>query len=147
MTTTPETTTAAVYSSPVGRLTLIASDAGLRAVLWDGDDPARAGLDAAPPRETDDPSPALEETCRQLDAYFAGARTSFDLPLDLRGTPFQQEAWRALAEIPFGETRSYAQQAARLGRPKAFGPWVQRTGATPSRSCSPATASSGATAR
>lgn len=120
MTTTPETTTAAMYSSPVGRLTLIASDAGLRAVLWDRDDAARAGLDAAPPRATDDPSPVLEETRRQLDAYFAGTRTFFDLPLDLQGTPFQQEAWRALAEIPFGETRSYAQQAARLGRPNAF---------------------------
>jgi methylated-DNA-[protein]-cysteine S-methyltransferase len=120
MTPTRDTTVAATYTSPVGRLVLIASDAGLRAVLWDGDDPARAGLGTAPLHETDHPSPVLAETRRQLDAYFAGARTSFDLPLDLQGTPFQQEAWRALAEIPFGETRSYARQAARLGRPKAF---------------------------
>jgi methylated-DNA-[protein]-cysteine S-methyltransferase len=61
----------------------------------------------------------LEEACCQLDDYFAGRRTSFDLPLDLQGTPFQQDAWRALAEIPFGETRTYAQQAGRLGRPSA----------------------------
>ena len=118
--TTPVTTTTTTYASPVGLLTLIASDAGLRAILWNGDDPARAGLGAASLHETDDYSSVLDATGSQLDAYFAGERTSFDLPLDLQGTPFQQDAWRALAEIPFGQTRSYAQQAALLGRPRAF---------------------------
>ena len=51
--------------------------------------------------------------------YFARVRTAFDLPLDLEGTPFQLEAWRALAEIPYGETRTYAEQASRIGRPAA----------------------------
>ncbi len=120
MTTTLATTTRATYASPVGRLTLIASDAGLCAVLWDGDDPARTGFAAAPPGEHADTSPVLAETGHQLDAYFAGTRTSFDLPLDLQGTPFQLAAWHALAEIPYGETRTYAEQAARLGRPNAF---------------------------
>ena len=46
-------------------------------------------------------------------------RTGFDLPLELHGTPFQLAAWQALAEIPYGETRSYAEQAARIGRPAA----------------------------
>jgi len=119
MTPTRATTATITYDSPVGRLTLIASEAGLRAVLWDGDDPARGRL-AAPPREADGAASVLEEAWRQLDDYFAGRRTSFDLPLDLQGTPFQQDAWRALAEIPFGETRTYAQQAGRLRRPRAF---------------------------
>lgn len=116
------TLTTTTYASPVGLLTLVASEAGLRAILWDGDDPARAGLGPAPDSETGPgaASPVLEEACRQLDDYFAGRRTTFELPLDLSGTEFQQAAWRALAAIPFGETRSYAQQAARLGRPAAF---------------------------
>lgn len=113
------TTATSTYDSPVGRLTLIASEAGLRSVLWDGGDPAPVRL-AAPHRETDRAAAVLEEACRQLDDYFAGVCTSFDLPLDLQGTAFQQDAWRALAEIPFGETRTYAQQARRLGRPSAF---------------------------
>lgn len=47
----------------------------------------------------------------QLDEYFAGTRTRFELPLDLRGTEFQRRAWLALAEIPYGESRTYAEQA------------------------------------
>jgi len=54
-----------------------------------------------------------------LGEYFAGERHSFDLPLDLRGTEFQQDAWQALADIPFGETVSYSEQAQQIGRPKA----------------------------
>ena len=118
--TTTEIASTSVYASPLGPLTLVASDAGLRAVLWNGDDPARAGLDGLPLARPGRPCARAHETARQLDAYFDGSRTSFDLPLDLHGTPFQQQAWRALAEIPFGETRTYAEQAARLGRPNAF---------------------------
>ena len=103
--------------SPFGSLTLVGSPAGLRAILWPGDDPARAGLAGAVlARGSND---VLAETARQLEEYFAGSRTSFDLPLDLEGTPFQVAAWEALAGIPYGETRSYADQAARIGRPRA----------------------------
>lgn len=56
---------------------------------------------------------------RQLLEFLAGARTEFQLKLRLLGTPFQMQAWRALCQIPFGETRSYAQQAALLGNPAA----------------------------
>ncbi len=61
----------------------------------------------------------LDEAACQLGEYFGGDRTAFDLPLDLRGTAFQIDVWRALAEIPYGETRTYADQAALLGRPAA----------------------------
>lgn len=118
--TTPVTSTASatrMLESPFGPLTLVGSSEGLRAILWSGDDPARVGLArvALQPGSVD----VLDEAAAELDEYFAGARTTFDLPLDLHGTAFQLAAWRALAEIPFGETRTYAEQAARIGRPAA----------------------------
>ena len=57
---------------------------------------------------------------RQLKAYFAGRLERFDVPLDPQGTPFQREVWRGLRRIPYGRTRSYADMARRLGRPRAF---------------------------
>jgi methylated-DNA-[protein]-cysteine S-methyltransferase len=61
----------------------------------------------------------LLETARQLDEYFRGERREFDLSLRLEGTPFQVAAWKALLEIPFGQTRSYGEQARAMGRPSA----------------------------
>ena len=102
--------------SPVGRLKLVASDAGLAAVLWEDDDPLRVRLGAG--EEAPD-HPVLAAAGRQLDEYFAGERTEFDLKLDFRGTEFQVRVWRALLEIPYGATRSYGQIAARIGQPAA----------------------------
>lgn len=102
--------------SPVGTLTLIASEAGLAAVLWPDDDPARVCLE---PREEAPDHPVLAAARAQLAAYFAGTRQRFDLPLDPRGTVFQQAVWQALLTIPFGETRSYAAIARQIGRPSA----------------------------
>jgi len=113
------TATRYVYTwmnSPVGRLQLVASDAGLAAILWQNDRPNRVGLDI----ETEDTShPVLRETERQLREYFGGQRSRFDLPLDPRGTAFQRKVWGALLTIPFGETRSYQQIAIQVGNPKA----------------------------
>lgn len=61
----------------------------------------------------------LADLAAQLRAYLAGERRAFDLPLDPRGTPFQLAVWQALQGIPYGETRSYADLAAALGRPRA----------------------------
>jgi len=104
-------------ASPVGELTLIASGAGLAAILWQDDDPARVRVG---PRVEASDHPVLEEAARQLGAYFAGERRSFDLPLDFHGTDFQKRVWTALLAIPFGETRSYAQIARAIGAPTAF---------------------------
>ncbi|MDP7317991.1 MAG: methylated-DNA--[protein]-cysteine S-methyltransferase [SAR324 cluster bacterium] len=60
----------------------------------------------------------LAEAQRQLEEYFDGKRFEFDLPLAFEGTTFQQQAWQALREIPYGETHSYQQQAQRLGDPR-----------------------------
>ena len=103
-------------SSPVGRLTLVATDNGLAAILWENDRPGRVRLNVA--AEIND-HPVLLETERQLEEYFAGRRTQFALTLDMTGTAFQRSVWNALLTIPFGETRSYAQIARQIGNPSA----------------------------
>lgn len=102
--------------SPVGALTLVASDAGLTAILWENDRPGRVKLGAM--EEASD-HPVLAEAERQIQEYFAGERTSFSVPLDFRGTDFQKSVWAALLTIPFGETRSYGEIARQIGRPSA----------------------------
>jgi methylated-DNA-[protein]-cysteine S-methyltransferase len=105
-----------IIASPVGSLTLIASDKGLAAILWENDDPSRVRL--AP--LTENPQhPILLETERQLGKYFAGELKQFTVPLDFKGTEFQKKVWQALLTIPFGETRSYGEIARQLGRPTA----------------------------
>ena len=64
--------------------------------------------------------PLFSELKEQLDAYFSGQLIQFDLPINLQGTDFQRKAWDALCEIPYGETRSYLEQAKTIGNPKAF---------------------------
>jgi methylated-DNA-[protein]-cysteine S-methyltransferase len=102
--------------SPVGTLTLVASDEGLAAILWPNDRPGRVRLNIG---AEDDHHPVLLETERQLQEYFAGMRTQFAVTLDVTGTPFQRRVWEALRTIPFGETRSYGQIAAQIGQPGA----------------------------
>lgn len=105
-----------IINSPVGALTLVASARGLAAVLWEQDKPGRVRLDIV---AQDDNHPVLRAAERQIGEYFAQHRTRFDLPLDFSGTPFQKAVWAALLTIPFGETRSYAQIASQVGKPKA----------------------------
>ena len=94
------------YISPLGPIRLRADDDALLELTF-GES------------ERHDDSPVLAATSAQLDEYFAGTRTTFDLPLDLVGTPFQVDAWQGLAGIPYGETVSYGEQARRLGKPDA----------------------------
>ncbi len=102
--------------SPVGELTLIATDKGLAAIMWEKDDPARVRVKAT---RRNDRHPLLRDAVRQLKDYFAGKRQTFALDLDFDGTPFQKKVWNALLTIPFGETRSYAEIARKIGKPKA----------------------------
>ena len=91
--------------SPVGELTLVASAAGLRAVLWLEHEESRVNL-GDDEIVDDDEHPVLRSAAAQLAEYFAGDRTTFDLPLDPVGTPFQQKSWDVLRTIPFGTTIS-----------------------------------------
>jgi methylated-DNA-[protein]-cysteine S-methyltransferase len=102
--------------SPVGTLKLIATDKGLAAILWENDNPNRVRLTPLVENKT---HPVLVATERELTEYFEGRRTSFSVNLDPVGTEFQNKVWRALSEIPFGETRSYGEIAKRIGSAKA----------------------------
>lgn len=109
-----------IYVSPLGELTLVASERGLRELTW----PERPGGTApveGPPVGDESPAVAVvfDEVVSQLDEYFAGDRTEFDVPLDTVGTEFQLRAWDALRLIPYGETRTYGEQARRIGSPTA----------------------------
>ena len=97
--------------TPVGQLVVVAADTGLRSIRWESQAP-RHGAGAP---EVDASHPVLRAAVEQLDAYLAGARRSFDLPLDPVGTDFQQAVWKLLREVPYGTTISYAEQARRLG--------------------------------
>lgn len=102
--------------SPVGELTLVATDTALTAILWENEDPDRVRLN---PLEENKKHPILLETERQLNAYFAGKLKKFSVKLAFNGTEFQKKVWNALVTIPFGETRSYAQIARQIGHPTA----------------------------
>jgi methylated-DNA-[protein]-cysteine S-methyltransferase len=114
--------------SPVGTLTLVATDQGLAAILWANERPGRVRLQLDA-EEVD--HPVLVEAERQLAEYFAGRRRRFELTLDLSGTAFQREVWRALRTIPFGETRTYAQLAQQIGHPGAARAVGAATGRNP----------------
>lgn len=102
--------------SPLGTLTLVGSDRGLAAVLWQDDDPSRVGPGAI---TKDTRHPILRQAQQQLEEYFAGQRRTFSVKLDPSGTEFQNKVWKALRTIPFGETRSYGQIADQIGSRKA----------------------------
>lgn len=106
----------AEWEGPLGTMILAATQRGLSGVWFDGQ---RHGPDTSAWRR--DPSqPMLQATANQLDEYFAGQRTSFDLPLDLQaGTPFQQQVWQALLGIAPGATTSYGGLSAAIGKPAA----------------------------
>lgn len=97
------------FASPVGLLTAVEEDGALIRLCfgtYDGE---------AVHAET----PLLLQTVQELNEYFCGERRIFTLPLRPQGTPFQLRCWQALREIPWGETRTYAQQAQAIGQPKA----------------------------
>lgn len=101
--------------SPVGPLLIAGNDDGLQLIEFHA--PRHPYSRGADWEEGD--HAVLRETHKQLQEYFAGKRRSFALPLAPQGTPFQQQVWWELANIPFGGTISYADLAQRLGRPTA----------------------------
>ena len=125
---------AAWIDTPLGPMLAVADDQALRLLEF----PERAVLNAEfrRLRETLGPirlgaSPLLSRARAVLQAYFADPATPFDLPLAPLGSAFQQSAWRALREIPAGQTRSYAQQAAWLQKPTATRAVAAANGANP----------------
>ena len=113
-------------NSPIGPLTIAGTDGEVSTLsMLD----QRHGPETGPGWVRDDDRFAA--VTEQLDAYFAGDRQEFDVPLRLEGTPFQRAVWSALCTIPFGETISYAELARRVGRASAFRAVGQANGRNP----------------
>lgn len=101
-----------LLDTPIGSLRLVSDGAALTKIEFPQQHSACSG-------ETETTDPALSACAAQLTEYFAGERQAFNLPLNAGGTIFQNEVWSALADIPFGELRSYSDIATAIGRPKA----------------------------
>jgi methylated-DNA-[protein]-cysteine S-methyltransferase len=112
---TDTTTYWTMIDSPLGSLLLTANEKGISGVIMDADLDERT----QPSSGWVDDAARFDEARRQLEEYFAGQRTEFDLALSAAGTPFQHEVWAALQTIPYGEVRSYSEIAAQIGRPGA----------------------------
>ena len=121
------------YSSPCGELILASTGNELCLCDWNGMPCAERNKRRIGRYVNADfsiaSSAVLEETKRQLDDYFAGNRKMFDIPLHPVGTDFQLRVWRALLDIPYGETRSYMEIAKHIGNPKGVRAVAQAIGA------------------
>jgi len=101
--------------TPIGGLLLARDEAGLRFIEFQkGRRPPRQ-----PATDWDQRDAEFDEVVKQLTDYFDGRRRRFDLPLAPEGTAFQQRVWRALLDIPYGETISYGELASRIGQRSA----------------------------
>ena len=98
-------------ASPLGPLTVLASDNGVHAIAFENDRTEQVKTNL--PRTVN--HPIINAATEQLAMYFDETLKVFDLPLDLRGTHFQKRVWKLLLEIPFGETRTYGDLARTLG--------------------------------
>jgi methylated-DNA-[protein]-cysteine S-methyltransferase len=119
----------AVIDSPVGPLFLRTTSRGIRRLEF-----LRDALDRSPvkaERDADAEAGFAAEVEKQVRQYFEGTRRVFDLPLDLEGTDFQLGIWQAIAGVPFGETLTYAQIAAAVGRPTSYRAAGNACGANP----------------
>jgi O-6-methylguanine DNA methyltransferase len=123
-----ETLASMLFESPVGALFLAASGRGLVALEFDKRLPGQQTIRPNPrDLRAESKSVRFEESAaemqvyvRELQEYFDGERRRFEFPIDLRGTDFQLDCWRALLAIPYGETRTYADIARAVSRPQGF---------------------------
>jgi methylated-DNA-[protein]-cysteine S-methyltransferase len=121
--------------TPIGVLTIESNDKAVTLITLprEAGEHFQAAKERMPaPKSKDGPVPEpLAMAVAQLQEYFAGRRRQFDLPLELDGTEFQRRVWLNLAEIPYGETVSYAELAMIVGRPHAYRAVGQANGANP----------------
>lgn len=96
------------YATPIGKMTLIASEDAIEEILFDEDIIANG-------EEHD----VLKQASKELLEYFEGKRQIFTFPITIKGTPFQERVWKELLKIPYGEIRTYGEIAAAIQKPKA----------------------------
>lgn len=124
-------------ASPIGDCTLLATEQGIcwtstpgadkmNGLLW-----AKRQLHIEQVSDSQDIPVSLQYAMKELSRYFAGERVTFSCALDMHGTPFQIAVWKALLDIPYGETRSYGEIASMLGRPTASRAVGAANGANP----------------
>lgn len=104
------------YQSPIGKLTIVADDTAIKALYFEARDFTQNDFPGAVENTN---HLLLQKTIKQLDEYFNGRRTDFDLSLAPNGTPFQKSVWKQLQNIPFGEAISYADLALKVGNGNA----------------------------
>jgi len=115
-----------VMNSPIGPLTLTSNGSSLTGVYFEG-----RGGPAGPDSDWERTDSRLRAATEQLEQYFAGERSIFQLPLSPEGTPFQRKVWDALVRIPFATTLSYGELACRIGLPGAARAVGQANGSNP----------------
>ena len=127
-------TVTAVAETAIGPVRLAATDAGLCKIALGEETPEAFAAWLARwvgPAALAPQAALLQRTVEQLNAYLAGRLRDFDLPLDLRGTPFQRAVWQAVAGVPYGQTATYGQIAAQIGSPGAARAVGAANGANP----------------
>lgn len=97
-------------NSKIGKIGIVEENGQIIRILWDKDTKEEV---------IQKDTKLLEEASKQIEEYLDGKRTKFELPLKLNGTEFMKKVWKALQEIPYGETRTYKQIAEKIGNPKA----------------------------
>ena len=105
------------YQSPIGLIGIVETEGFLTRAKFVEQNPKSKHFQ---PNGISNSSTLLEDACRQLDEYFEGKRQKFDLALKTHGTDFQRAAWESLLRIPYGETKSYLQQAESISNPRAI---------------------------
>jgi methylated-DNA-[protein]-cysteine S-methyltransferase len=112
--------------TPVGLLLTSRTDAGIASISF-----TKRGEPVSPAADWERDDALFDDVREQMASYFGGHLTLFELPLDPAGTEFQRDVWRALLDIPYGATRSYADIARAVGRPTAFRAVGAANGANP----------------
>ena len=99
-----------LHPTPIGTVGIVENGRAITDILFEEQLPGDA---------VQHTTPLLEQAAKQLDEYFTGKRTSFDLPLEPEGTPYRKKVWQVLTEIPYGQTMTYGEIARRTGNPQA----------------------------
>ena len=116
------------YESPMGKMLIVAADEGLRGLYF---------IDQKYYREVENDwtraprHPVVRQTAREMQEYFAGKRTEFDVPLAAEGTPFQASIWKAISSVKYGDSITYSELARRAGHPDAIRAAGTATGRNP----------------
>lgn len=121
------TLTTVHYKTPIGIAKIIGNENGIQSIsVLDGDKDVSTSLEM-----TKSVPKHLINCVNQLDEYFSGKRTEFDLKLNPKGTGFQKQVWQELLNIPYGKTRTYLEQTKKIGDPKAIRAVASANGKNP----------------